>query len=66
MSRCFDLPFMIVRRMLSSYLALQDDCLLVYCAVAWQTRVLMRMRAVTVSSLLDFDRLVINRIVCTK
>ena len=46
----FILLFMIVRRVLLSDLALQDDCLLVYCAVAWRTRVLVRMRAITVSS----------------
>ena len=39
-----------VRRILLGDLALQDDCLLVYCAVPWQTRVLMCIRAITVSS----------------
>ena len=47
---------MIERRVLLSDLGLQDDCLLVYCTVAWQTCVLMRMRAITVSSKVDFDR----------
>ena len=46
----FILLFMIVNRVLLSDLALQDDCLLVYCAVVWQTRVLVRMHAITVSS----------------
>ena len=53
---------MIVRRVLLSNLALQDDCLLVYCAVAWRTHVLMRTRAITVSSKSDFDRFASNRI----
>ena len=48
---------MIVRRVLLSDLARQEDCLLVYCAMAWRTRVLMHMHAITVSSKVDFDRL---------
>ena len=39
-----------VRRISLGDLALQDDCLLVYCAVAWLTCVLMCIRAITVSS----------------
>ena len=46
--------------MLLSDSALQDDCLLVYCAVVWRTCVLMCMCAITVSSK---TRFVINRIV---
>ena len=41
---------MIERRVLLSDLDLQDDCLLANGVVVWQTRVLMRMRAITVSS----------------
>ena len=36
--------------MLLSDITLQDNCLLVYCVVPWKTCVLMRMRAITVSS----------------
>ena len=57
---------MIVRKVLLSDLALQDDCLLVYCAVAWRTCVLMHMRAITVSLKVDFDRFASNRIACIK
>ena len=57
---------MIERRVLLSDLGLQDDCLLVYGAVAWRTHVLMRMRAITVSSKVDFDRFASNHIACTK
>ena len=54
---------MIVRRMLLSDLALQEKCLLVYCAVAWRKPVLMRMCA---SQKVDFQRFVINCIARTK
>ena len=57
---------MIIRRVLLSDLALQDDFLLVYGAVAWQIRVHMCLRAITIFQKVDFDRFVINCIVYTK
>ena len=48
---------MIVRRMLLSDLALQEKCLLVYCAVAWRKPVLMRMCA---SQKVDFSAGVVD------
>ena len=57
---------MIVRRVLLSDLALQDDFLLVYCVEAWQTCVLMRMRATTVSSKSRLQQVASNRITCSK
>ena len=48
--------------MLLSHLAFQDDCLLVYCAVVWQTHVLKCMHAITVSSKSRLHRFVINQI----
>ena len=52
--------------MLLSDTALQDNCLLVYCAVPWETFVLMCMCVITVSSEGDFNRFAITHIVCTK
>ena len=57
---------MIVRRMLLSDLALQEDCLLVYCAVAWRTHVLMRMRAITASLKVCFKRFAIQKNDCSR
>ena len=42
--------FILFIRLLLSDLALQDDCLLVYCAIAWLARVLLHMHPITVSS----------------
>ena len=59
---------MIIRRMFQSVKTLQDNCLLVYCAVAWQTKVLSECVQSLFLQKEDFKRLVINRIyiVCTK
>ena len=50
--------------MLLSDTVLQDDYLLAYCTVAWLACVLMRMRAITVSSIVNFNRFVVNHIAC--